>query len=418
MSHLPPDRPYGSPLDGRPSYEPERKASSASVLRAPRFPVTRWNRKYLMAGAGVLASIVAGGFYLGFGGAHASKARPDDMQNAADTSSPQTPEIATRYAAGYADLAVRPGTTGLPPPGALAPPAPSVPPAGQPGQTPPVDPAVQAAREQGLAARSASPFFGGAQAQPQAGLQGPDPVPMLAQALGPSFGTLPAPTAGDVQPANGQAGKRQFAAGARVDDYLTNPLQAPISPWEVKAGTIISAALITAINSDLPGQVIAQVTEPVYDHATGTTVLIAQGSRLIGQYDSQVAYGQSRALIVWNRVIMPDGRSINIGAMAGADLSGAAGLQDQTYGHFWKLARGVALSTVFSVGAAAAQDAGNRSSGGLVINSAGAGISNSAQQIGQQVAARDLNRQATLRIRAGWPLRVIVNKDMILAPYP
>lgn len=414
MSHLPPD----PPLDGRPSYEPERKASSASVLSAPRFPVTRWNRKYLMAGAAVLASIVAGGFYLGFGGAHASKGRPDDSQNAADTSSPQTPEIATRYAAGYADPAVRPGTTSLPPPDAIPPPAGTALGAGQPGQPAPVDPAVQAAREQALAARSASPFFGGAQAQPQAASQGPDPAPMLAAALAPGFGTLPAPAAGDVQPANGQAGKRQFAAGARVDDYLTNPLQAPISPWEVKAGTIISAALITAINSDLPGQVIAQVTEPVYDHRTGATVLIPQGSRLIGQYDSQVAYGQSRALIAWNRVIMPDGRSINIGSMTGADLSGAAGLQDQTDGHFWQLARGIALSTVFSVGAAAAQDAGTRSSGGLVINSAGSGISTSAQQVGQQVTARDLNRQATLRIRAGWPLRVIVNKDMILAPYP
>ncbi|WP_394763772.1 TrbI/VirB10 family protein [Phenylobacterium sp.] len=414
MSHLPPDR----PLDGQPSHEPERKASSASVLSAPRSPVTRWNRKYLMAGAAVLASLVAGGFYLGFGGAHAAKGRPDDTQNAADTSSPQTPEIATRYAAGYADPAVRPGTASLPPPDAHPPPVGTAPAAGQPGQPAPVDPAVQAAREQALAARAASPFFGGAQAQPQAASQTPDPAPMLAAALAPGFGTASAPAAGDVQPANGQAGKRQFAAGARVDDYLTNPLQAPISPWEVKAGTIISAALITAINSDLPGQVIAQVTEPVYDHRTGATVLIPQGSRLIGQYDSQVAYGQSRALIAWNRVIMPDGRSINIGSMAGADLSGAAGLQDQTDGHFWQLARGVALSTVFSVGAAAAQDAGTRSSGGLVINSAGSGISTSAQQVGQQVTARDLNRQATLRIRAGWPLRVIVNKDMILAPYP
>jgi type IV secretory pathway VirB10-like protein len=414
MSHLPPD----PPLDGGASYEPERKASSASVLSAPRSPVTRWNRKYLMAGAAVLASLVAGGFYLGFGGAHGSKGRPDDSQNAADTSSPQTPEIATRYAAGYADPAVRPGTTSLPPPDAPPPAGGTPPAAGQPGQPAPVDPAVQAAREQALAARSANPFFGGAQAQPQVASQTPDPSPMLAAALAPGLGALPVPAAGDVQPANGQAGKRQFAAGARVDDYLTNPLQAPISPWEVKAGTIIPAALITAINSDLPGQVIAQVTEPVYDHRTGRTVLIPQGSRLIGQYDSQVAYGQSRALIAWNRVIMPDGRSINIGSMAGADLSGAAGLQDQTDGHFWQLARGVALSTVFSVGAAAAQDAGTRSSGGLVINSAGSGISTSAQQVGQQVTARDLNRQATLRIRAGWPLRVIVNKDMILAPYP
>ena len=221
----------------------------------------------------------------------------------------------------------------------------------------------------------------------------------------------------EIQAQNGQGEKRQFAAGSRADDYLTNPLRDAISPWEVKAGTIIPAALITAINSDLPGEVIAQVTEPVYDHATGRTVLIPQGSRLIGQYDSQVAYGQSRALVAWNRIIMPNGRSINIGSMTGADLTGASGLQDQTDGHFWQLAKGVVLSTLFSVGAASAQDAGARSSGGLVINSATSGISNEAQQVGQRITERDLNRQPTIRVRAGWPLRVIVNKDMILAPY-
>ncbi|MCR5881319.1 TrbI/VirB10 family protein [Phenylobacterium sp. J367] len=221
-----------------------------------------------------------------------------------------------------------------------------------------------------------------------------------------------------MQPANGQAAKRQFAANARTDDYLTNPLQPALSPWEVKAGSIISAALVTAINSDLPGQVIAQVTEPVYDHKTGRTVLIPQGSRLIGQYDSQIAYGQNRALIAWNRIIMPDGRSINIGSMAGADLSGAAGVQDKTDGHFGQLARGVILSTLFSVGAAAAQDASSRSSGAIVVNSAGSGVSNAAQQVGQQITGRDLNRQPTLRVRAGWPVRVLVSKDMILAPYP
>ena len=114
---------------------------------------------------------------------------------------------------------------------------------------------------------------------------------------------------------------------------------------------------------------------------------------------------------------MPDGRSINIGSMGGADLSGAAGLHDRVDSHFWQLARGIALSTVFSVGAASAQDAGSRSSGGFILNSAGTGVSSEAQQVGQQITSRDLNRQPTLRVRAGWPLRVLVNKDMILAPY-
>uniref|UniRef100_UPI0025E435C3 TrbI/VirB10 family protein n=1 Tax=uncultured Caulobacter sp. TaxID=158749 RepID=UPI0025E435C3 len=274
-----------------------------------------------------------------------------------------------------------------------------------------VDPRVQAAQEQAIAARTSGPFFGGASPQAQA----PGPGVTLA-ATAPSSGSTPSP--GEVQPGNGQAAKVQFAQGSRAEDYLLNPLRPAASPWEVKAGTIIPAALITALNSDLPGEVIAQVTEPVYDHRTGRTVLIPQGSRLIGQYDSQVAYGQNRLMVAWNRIIMPDGRSINIGSMTGADLSGAAGLQDRRDGHFGQLARGILLSTLFSVGAAAAQDAGTRSSGGLVINSAGSGVANSAQMVGQQITGRDLNRQPTLRVRAGWPLRVLVSKDMILAPYP
>lgn len=407
MSHLPPD----PPLTPHP-----RKAAPESVLAAPRTPVTRWNRKYLMAGATGLAGIVALGFYLGFGGAHAPQARPEAL-DAADTGQVQTPAISTKYAAGYADPALQaqalPGTAALPPPEG----APGALPAGAPPPPPAqVDPVVQAAREQALAARSSGPFFGGPPAA--AATASAADLAELARPIAALAGAAGEPAAAEVQPTNGQAAKRQFAANARTDDYLTNPLQPALSPWEVKAGSIISAALVTAINSDLPGQVIAQVTEPVYDHRTGRTVLIPQGSRLIGQYDSQIAYGQNRALIAWNRIIMPDGRSINIGSMAGADLSGAAGLQDKTDGHFGQLARGVILSTLFSVGAAAAQDAGNRSSGALIVNSAASGISNSAQQVGQQITGRDLNRQPTLRVRAGWPVRVLVSKDMILAPYP
>jgi type IV secretion system protein VirB10 len=362
--------------------------------------VTRWNRRYLIAGATGLAGIVALGFYLGFGGAHAPQARPEALSDAADTGQVQTPAISTKYAAGYADPALQaqavPGTAALPPPEG----APGALPAGTaPSPTPPgqVDPAVQAAREQALAARSSGPFFGGPPPAPATA-----PAGDLAALVGPiatSAAAAGEQAVAEVQPANGQAAKRQFAANARTDDYLTNPLQPALSPWEVKAGSIISAALVTAINSDLPGQVIAQVTEPVYDHKTGRTVLIP-------------------ALIAWNRIIMPNGRSINIGSMAGADLSGAAGVQDKTDGHFGQLARGVILSTLFSVGAAAAQDASSRSSGAIVVNSAGSGVSNAAQQVGQQITGRDLNRQPTLRVRAGWPVRVLVSKDMILAPYP
>ncbi len=415
MTHLPPNSSQeGAPLGDPPSAAPERKAAPASVRAAPRFPVTRWNRKVLLAGAAVLASVVGLGFYLGFGGANAHPKKHDDPQAVADTETPQRPEIANRYTRGYADPAVgaaagQPGLAAMPPPGLGA-----LPPAAGAAVTPQPDPAVVEAAAQAKAARSASPFFAGAQGQAASQAGGPPlPLTFVAQEPGGRGRDV-----AEVGLQNGQGEKRQFAAGSRADDYLTNPLRAPISPWEVKAGTIIPAALLTAINSDLPGEVIAQVTEPVYDHATGRTVLIPQGSRLFGQYDSQVAYGQSRALVAWNRVIMPNGRSINIGSMSGADLAGAGGLQVRTDGHFWQLAKGVVLSTLFSVGAASAQDAGTRSSGGLVLNSAGSGVSNEAQQVGQRITERALNRQPTIRVRAGWPLRVIVNKDMILAPYP
>ncbi len=418
MTYLPPDPPFEGPaVDLAQTASPaQQKTTPESVLAAPRTPVTRWNRRYLLAGATALAALVAGGFWIGFGGAHRPPPRAAVDEPAADATS-TVPSISDRYVKGYGDPAVQaiqaPGTASLPPLGST--PAASV--GGQaPSPTKPADPAVQAAREQASAALVASPFFATAStqvaAEPASGA--PGILPMAA----PAPGLLSEAPAADVQPANGQGGKRQFLSTAKAQDYLANPLREPESPWEVKAGTVIPAALLTAINSDLPGEIIAQVTEPVYDHVTGRTVLIPQGARLIGQYDSQVAYGQARALVAWTRIIMPNGRSLNIGAMSGADLSGAAGLEDQVDGHFWQLARGILLSTVFSVGAASAQDASARSSGALVLNSAGNGISNGAEEVGQQITQRDLNRQPTIKVRAGWSLRVLVDRDMILAPYP
>ena len=407
MTNLPPDPPMDAPA-------PLRKASADSALAGPRTPVTRWNRRYLAAGASILAALVAGGFWIGFGAAR-KPAAPSNAPPPADAT-PTLAPMADRYAKGYGDPAVQglapPGSVGLPQAGGAGPPPTTAnPPPVAPAT--PIDPAVQQAREQAVAARAASPFFSGASGPaPQA--EGQAVPPALPVGAGPAATASQPP--GDVQPANGQGAKRQFLASAHADDYLASSLRAPESPWEVKAGTVIPAALLTAINSDLPGEIVAQVTEPVYDHATGRTVLIPQGARLIGQYDSQVAYGQDRALIAWNRIVYPDGRSINIGSMSGADLTGAAGLRDRFDGHFWQLAKGVLLSSVFSIGAASAQDAGARSSGGFVLNSAGTGVSAEAQQVGQQVTARDLNRQPTIRVRAGWSLRVLVNKDMILAP--
>jgi type IV secretory pathway VirB10-like protein len=221
----------------------------------------------------------------------------------------------------------------------------------------------------------------------------------------------------EVEPRNGQGETRALAGDSSGEDYLKTRAYAPLSPYEVKAGAVIPAALITALNSDLPGEVVAQVTEPVYDHATARLVLIPQGARLIGRYDSQVAFGQSRVVVAWNRIIMPNGTSINIGSMTGADLTGASGLHDRVNNHFGSLLKGVLLSTMIQVGSSAAQNSSNAASGSQVFNSTGAGIAAEASQIGGRITDRFLNVQPTLQVRAGWPIRVIVSKDMILQPY-
>ena len=136
----------------------------------------------------------------------------------------------------------------------------------------------------------------------------------------------------------------------RDDDINPHALAQSVSPWTLQAGSIIAASLITGLNSDLPGLVTAQITENVYDSVTGRGLLIPQGSRLIGSYDSVVAFGQSRALVVWQRIILPDGSSIRIDNVPATDTQGYAGLSDRIDRHTWQLLKGVALSTLLGVG--------------------------------------------------------------------
>jgi type IV secretion system protein TrbI len=135
-------------------------------------------------------------------------------------------------------------------------------------------------------------------------------------------------------------------SGPDKEIYNPHTLQRPISPYQLLAGTIISASLLTGLNADLPGFVIAQVTEHTYDTVSGRNLLIPQGSRLIGKYDSVVAYGQERALLVWQRIIRPDGSSIGIDNLPATDTAGYAGLADSVDLHTWKLLKGVTLATV------------------------------------------------------------------------
>ncbi|MFZ2159075.1 MAG: TrbI/VirB10 family protein [Bradyrhizobium sp.] len=224
-------------------------------------------------------------------------------------------------------------------------------------------------------------------------------------------------TADETFAQNGQDRKLAFV-NASVDRRTTSPdrIAAPASPYVVQAGSVIPASLITGIRSDLPGQITAQVTENVYDSPTGRFLLIPLGARLIGVYDSQVAFGQSRVLLVWTRLIMPNGPSIILERQPGADTAGYAGLEDGVDNHMGALFKAALLSTLLGVGSESGtgSDAGNN---GDIIRALRRGSSDSLNQTGQKVVQRNLNIQPTLTIRPGFPVRVIVNRDLVLELY-
>ena len=213
---------------------------------------------------------------------------------------------------------------------------------------------------------------------------------------------------------NGQDRKLAFV-NASIDRRTTSPdrVTKPASPYIVQAGSVISAALITGLRSDLPGQITAQVTESIFDTPTGRSLLIPQGARLIGSYDSQVAFGQSRVLLVWTRLILPNGRSIVLERQPGADTAGNAGLEDEVDNHWRELFKAAALSTLLG----AATEIGSGGTDNDIIRALRRGAGDTLNQTGQQVVRRNLNIQPTLTIRPGFPVRVIVNRDLILEPY-
>lgn len=213
------------------------------------------------------------------------------------------------------------------------------------------------------------------------------------------------------QPATPTAQDRQLAfLNAAVDRRTVSPdrVAAPASPNILQAGAVIAAALITGIRSDLPGQITAQVTENVYDSPTGRILLVPQGTRLIGQYDNGVGFGQRRVLLVWNRVIMPNGRSIVLERQPGADTEGYAGLEDGVDYHWWDLAKAAALSTLLGVGAELATDDNDR-----LVQAIRDGGQDTINDAGQQIVRRQLNIAPTLTIRPGFPVRVIVTRDLV-----
>lgn len=273
--------------------------------------------------------------------------------------------------------------------------------------------AAQAARERTRqerdAARTSKMFAGGesAAASDATAAQASLPLPAVAGTVAaPAAPAAPAPSGSD------QGAKRNFLragnGGPIESSYRVVP---PSSPYLVQAGSIIAAALITGIRSDLPGTITAQVTQNVYDSVSGRHLLIPQGSRLIGEYDSQVSFGQNRVLLAWDRLTLPDGRSIQLDRLPGADAAGYSGLQDRVNQHWGGVLRAALISTLLSVGT----EVGSGDDDDLV-SALRHGTSDSIGRTGQDLVRRQMGVQPTLTIRPGFQLRVIVTRDIVVAP--
>ena len=221
---------------------------------------------------------------------------------------------------------------------------------------------------------------------------------------------------------NMQTRKEAFLTAARTrqsDDYLRSARQVPLSMFEIKAGWEIPAVLEQSLNSDLPGELKALVMASVYDTATGEYLLIPQGSRLIGKYDSRVAYGQDGVQVTWSRIIFPDASSIDLSGMLGLDSHGNAGLRDKVDRHYARIIGFSALTSLFT----AAFEISQRRNQSILANPSSSEAASSAvgrelSQTGSQLTRRNLNVQPTIKIPVGYKFTVRVNRDILFeSPY-
>jgi type IV secretion system protein VirB10 len=201
--------------------------------------------------------------------------------------------------------------------------------------------------------------------------------------------------------------------GVAAGEYLPHMKKPPLSPYEIKAGTYIPAALITGINSDLPGNIVAQVTENVYDTADGQYALIPQGARLVGMYDSQVTFGQNRALVVWTRLIFPDGASVNLERMQGVDIAGYAGFKDRVDNHYLRIYGNALLLSLVGAGYDLLNKPGDQEKNNAT-QSVAANVGQKLADVSSESIKNNLNTQPTIMIRPGYKFKVMVMKDMVL----
>ncbi|MFG1292125.1 TraB/TrbI/VirB10 family type IV secretion system protein [Xanthobacter versatilis] len=379
--------------------EPSEPAATPMRLRAEPPRVTRISRKVLV-GIGLVSGLGLSGALIYALQTRTAGNAPDELYSTENRSTADGLAGLPRDYTGPILGPPLPGDLGRPIVNAQNRGQPVVPPA-MPAAI--VDPEEQRRHAEQEAARTSRVFFqtearATAAASPLAGTAGMAGVPGL--------NGVPVPPS---------AQERQLNfLNATVDRRTVAPdrVMASASPYVLQAGSVISAALITGIRSDLPGQITAQVTEHIYDSPTGRVLLVPQGTRIIGEYSNDVGFGQRRILLVWNRLIFPNGRSIVIERQPGADTQGYAGVEDGVDYHWWDLAKAAALSTLLSVGAELAVDDEDR-----LLRAIRNGAQDTANDTGQQIVRRQLNVPPTLTIRPGFPVRVIVTRDLVLEPY-
>jgi type IV secretion system protein VirB10 len=197
---------------------------------------------------------------------------------------------------------------------------------------------------------------------------------------------------------------------------LNSTMDTPETPYVLRAGFVIPGLMISGINSELPGQIMAQVSQDVYDTATGKYILIPQGSRLVGAYSAQVAYGQSRVLVAWDRIIFPDGKALDIAGMKGADSAGYAGYKDKVNTHFWRVFSSAFLMSGIVAGVNLSQDTGGGDALSDRQRASDAMSEALGQQLGQamtQMIMKNLNIAPTIEIRPGYRFNIMVSKDMV-----
>ena len=235
-------------------------------------------------------------------------------------------------------------------------------------------------------------------------------------------GDLPSLRENGYDPAADKDKEAFFSRAERDSSWILPHTRTAGQPLELKTGTVIPSVMVTGINSDLPGNIIAQVSQNVFDTATGRNLLVPQGAKLFGVYDSRVIYGQERVLVAWNRLVFPDGSAVTLGAMPGSDMAGNAGYTDKVNNHYLRIFGSAILMSMITGSMSYSMDSLDNSGGDsdnpTLQNEMGAALASQLGQATLQLLQKNLNIKPTLEIRPGYQFNVIVTKDVVFErPY-